>query len=119
MGKRVWQTPSPHFRARWSQDRRARLCFYHNFRFLFTAPSRSVATHGQFQISAFFVLKGSSHYGSMASKAESIGFKVWGADNVVYGPVELPELVTWVQGKRITGDPWGFSEKAARWRRAA
>jgi hypothetical protein len=55
----------------------------------------------------------------MASKADSIGFKVWGADNVVYGPVELPELVTWVQGKRITADTWIFSEKDDKWSKAS
>ena len=55
----------------------------------------------------------------MASKADSIGFKVWGPDNVVYGPVELPELVNWVQGKRVTADTWIFSERDDRWSKAA
>ena len=55
----------------------------------------------------------------MASKAESIGFKVWGPDNVVYGPVELPELVNWVQGKRVTADTWIFSEANDCWSKAA
>ncbi len=54
----------------------------------------------------------------MASQSDSIGFKVWGADNVVYGPVELPELVNWVQGKRITADTWIFSEKDDQWSKA-
>jgi hypothetical protein len=55
----------------------------------------------------------------MASKANSIGFKVWGPDNVVYGPVELPELVDWVQGNRITADTWIFSENDDRWAKAS
>jgi len=55
----------------------------------------------------------------MASKADSIGFKVWGSDNVVYGPVELPELVNWVQSKRITADSWIFSENDDRWAKAS
>jgi len=54
----------------------------------------------------------------MASKAASIGFKVWGPDNVVYGPVELPELVSWVQSKRITADTWIFCEKDDKWSKA-
>src|SRR6188768_1705018 len=63
--------------------------------------------------------KSSSQFGPMASKTDSIGFKVWGPDNVVHGPVELPELVTWVQGKRITADTWIFSEKDDKWSKAA
>lgn len=55
----------------------------------------------------------------MASQADSIGFKVWGADNVVYGPVELPELVHWVQDQRITPETWIFSEQEDRWNKAA
>ncbi len=55
----------------------------------------------------------------MVSKATSIGFKVWGVDNVVYGPVELPELVRWVKAERVTADTWVFSEKDDQWAKAA
>lgn len=55
----------------------------------------------------------------MASKADSIGFKVWGIDNVVYGPVELPELIHWVQSQRITASTWIFSERNDRWSKAS
>ena len=55
----------------------------------------------------------------MASEADSTGFKVWAVDNVVYGPVELPELVGWVQDKRVTANTWIFSEKDDCWNKAA
>ena len=34
------------------------------------------------------------------------GFCIWGADNVVYGPVDLPTLVDWVQEERVTANTW-------------
>ena len=55
----------------------------------------------------------------MASDATNTGFKVWAADNVVYGPVELPELVAWVQDRRVTAATWIFSEKDDCWNKAA
>ena len=45
-------------------------------------------------------------------------FKIWGVDNVVYGPVELPVLVAWVKEERVTGNTWVFSEKDDSWFRA-
>ena len=35
-------------------------------------------------------------------------FKIWGVDQVVYGPVDLPTLVAWVQDDRVTADTWLF-----------
>ena len=55
----------------------------------------------------------------MVTAATKIGFKVWGADDVVYGPVELPDLVGWVQNKRVTAHTWIFSEKDDHWAKAA
>jgi hypothetical protein len=37
---------------------------------------------------------------------QAAGYKIWGADNVVYGPVELPTLVTWIQEERVLADTW-------------
>jgi CRP-like cAMP-binding protein len=45
------------------------------------------------------------------------GFKVWGVDNVVYGPVELPMLVSWVKEERVNGDTWIFNEREDLWQR--
>ena len=30
------------------------------------------------------------------------GYCIWGVDNVVYGPVDLPTLVNWVRDERVT-----------------
>lgn len=49
---------------------------------------------------------------------ENTGFKIWAVDNVVYGPVELPLLVSWVREERVTRDTWVFAEAADIWRKA-
>ena len=43
------------------------------------------------------------------------GFKIWAVDNVVYGPVELPTLVSWVKEERVTADTWIYSEISDAW----
>lgn len=50
--------------------------------------------------------------------ADAAGFKIWGIDNVVYGPVELPVLVGWVKEERVTADSWVFSEVENKWQKA-
>ena len=55
----------------------------------------------------------------MASTSTDIDFTVWGADQVAYGPVELPVLVSWVRGERVTADTWIFDAKHSAWRKAA
>ena len=45
-------------------------------------------------------------------------FSIWAADNVVYGPVELPTLITWVKDERVTADTWVFDNQRDRWRKA-
>ena len=55
----------------------------------------------------------------MESETSHTGFQIWGADNTIYGPVELPELVNWVQDQRVTADTWIYSEKDDRWNKAA
>jgi CRP/FNR family transcriptional regulator, cyclic AMP receptor protein len=34
------------------------------------------------------------------------GYLVWAVDNVVYGPVNLPTLLQWVQEERVTASTW-------------
>src|SRR5260370_40577145 len=46
-------------------------------------------------------------------------FKIWGVDNVVYGPVELPQLISGVKDARVTAKTWVFSEKDDCWLKAA
>ena len=55
----------------------------------------------------------------MKSGTAAAGFRIWGADKMVYGPVELPALVDWVQQRRVTAHTWIFSEQEDCWRRAA
>jgi CRP/FNR family cyclic AMP-dependent transcriptional regulator len=57
--------------------------------------------------------------GFMASSASNTDFTVWGADQAAYGPVELPVLVSWVRGERVTADTWVFDAKNQTWRKAA
>ncbi|HWD21089.1 MAG TPA: cyclic nucleotide-binding domain-containing protein [Verrucomicrobiae bacterium] len=46
-------------------------------------------------------------------------YSIWAADNVVYGPVELPTLISWVKDERVTSDTWVFDGQNERWRKAA
>jgi len=50
---------------------------------------------------------------------QETGYRIWAADNVVYGPVELPSLVAWIKDARVTADTWVFSEAQVRWSKAA
>lgn len=54
----------------------------------------------------------------MDSDATEFAYRVWGADNTVYGPVELPALVQWVKEERVTAATWIFSDKEDRWQKA-
>src|SRR3989442_10372613 len=47
------------------------------------------------------------------------GFCIWGVDNVVYGPVDLPTLVDWVQEERVAADTWIYLQDKDAWQRAA
>jgi hypothetical protein len=52
------------------------------------------------------------------SKTPSL-YRVWGADKVVYGPLELPALVQWIEGQRLTAETWVLIEAINQWQRAA
>ena len=52
------------------------------------------------------------------SSSSGNGYKVWGADQSVYGPVELPALVSWVKDERVLPTTWVYSERDDTWRRA-
>lgn len=49
----------------------------------------------------------------------SRGFKIWAVDNNVYGPVELPVLVSWIKEERVTADTWIYSEDGDAWQKAS
>ena len=50
---------------------------------------------------------------------EPRSYKIWGIDDVIYGPVDLPVLTTWVQEERVTAETWIYSESKDRWQKAA
>jgi Cyclic nucleotide-binding domain/GYF domain 2 len=50
---------------------------------------------------------------------DKTGFKIWAVDNIVYGPVELPLLVSWVKEERVTRDTWIYAEATDAWMKAA
>jgi CRP-like cAMP-binding protein len=50
--------------------------------------------------------------------AESGGFKIWGIDEVIYGPVDALVLADWVQEERITADTWVYDEAKDQWQKA-
>jgi CRP/FNR family transcriptional regulator, cyclic AMP receptor protein len=49
---------------------------------------------------------------------EARAFRIWGIDDVIYGPVDLPLLVAWVEEDRITRDTWIHDETRDEWQKA-
>ena len=45
-------------------------------------------------------------------------YDIWGVDNVVYGPVDLPTLVNWVQEERVMADTWIYLREKDTWLKA-
>ncbi|HEY3915174.1 MAG TPA: cyclic nucleotide-binding domain-containing protein [Verrucomicrobiae bacterium] len=54
-----------------------------------------------------------------AGDANQVVFSIWAADNVIYGPVELPTLISWVKDQRVLADTWIFDNNNDRWRKAS
>ena len=50
---------------------------------------------------------------------ESHSYKIWGIDDLIYGPVDLPVLTIWVMEERVTSDTWIYDQKKDRWQKAA
>jgi CRP-like cAMP-binding protein len=46
-------------------------------------------------------------------------YSIWAADNVVYGPVELPALIDWVKDERVVAGTWVYDNHNDRWRKAS
>jgi len=55
----------------------------------------------------------------MSTPATENTYTVWGLDQVPYGPVELPTLVSWVKDERVTAETWVFAAKTTTWQRAS
>jgi CRP-like cAMP-binding protein len=54
----------------------------------------------------------------MDPEHDAPAYLLWGADNVVYGPVDLPTLVNWVQEERVTADSWVHLRHLNAWQKA-
>lgn len=50
---------------------------------------------------------------------QAILYSIWAADNAIYGPVELPTLISWVKDERVVADTWVYDGQNDRWRKAA
>jgi hypothetical protein len=46
-------------------------------------------------------------------------YQVWAADNVIYGPVDLPTLIQWVREGRVQNGTWVFSAFDGAWHEAS
>jgi CRP-like cAMP-binding protein len=55
----------------------------------------------------------------VAVETNTVGYCIWGADNAVYGPVELPALIAWVKDSRVLADTWIYDGNNDRWRKAS
>lgn len=55
----------------------------------------------------------------MEANDQAGGYKIWAADNVVYGPVELPTLVSWIREERVQADTWVYQEADDVWKKAS
>lgn len=54
----------------------------------------------------------------MLPAEDAPSYRIWGVDNVVYGPVDLPMLVDWVREERVVAATWIHVLPDDRWTRA-
>ena len=54
----------------------------------------------------------------MDSNQTGDGYKIWGVDGVIYGPVELPTLVNWIKDERVAANTWIYGESNDSWQKA-
>src|SRR6266511_1087812 len=55
----------------------------------------------------------------MQAETDVPAYRIWGTDNVIYGPVALPTLVNWVREQRVTAATWIHVGEEDRWQKAA
>ena len=48
----------------------------------------------------------------------TVNYRIWGRDNIAYGPMELPALVNWIKQGKATANSWVFKDDAG-WSRAS
>ena len=55
----------------------------------------------------------------MENKDRASTYRIWAAEEIVYGPFDLPTLVDWVRQKRVTTGTWVYSERRGAWAKAS
>jgi hypothetical protein len=55
----------------------------------------------------------------MNDQASEPLYRVWGQDNIAYGPLTLPALVGWVKQQRVQATTWVFTEEDGKWQPAS
>lgn len=55
---------------------------------------------------------------SQQNNESPVQYRVWGADNAAYGPVELPTLVSWLRDDRVNASTWIHLDHEGRWAKA-
>ena len=45
-------------------------------------------------------------------------YRIWGVDGLIYGPVDLPTLISWVEEERILASTWVYADHANSWNKA-
>jgi len=55
----------------------------------------------------------------MESHSNSTTYYLWGADESVYGPVDLEQLTAWVREERVVPGSWLYLRKRSEWRLAS
>ncbi|MDB6124000.1 MAG: cAMP-binding protein [Pedosphaera sp.] len=53
-----------------------------------------------------------------AARDSAVGYIIWGSDGITYGPVGLPDLVSWIKDGRVAADTWIFIEGNNSWKKA-
>jgi CRP-like cAMP-binding protein len=64
---------------------------------------------------AFIVGQVSRMKSVMDSVNSAAVFKIWGVDDVVYGPVDLPTVVDWIGDERVTAETWIYHALKEEW----
>lgn len=53
------------------------------------------------------------------SNNQTAAYRVWAAEKIIYGPLDLPTLVDWIRRKRIAADTWIYCDRRGNWTRAS
>jgi Cyclic nucleotide-binding domain len=54
----------------------------------------------------------------MPSTENRNDYFIWGVDQVVYGPVELPTVIDWIKDERVLPETWIYVSRDVAWKQA-